>query len=610
MKNNKGIKNTTKSITSTTRPLSQLWESTTYIFKGVCYYYSLLIDFLFGNVNNIIMYNLLKVTIVFLTVVSFYTTFSGLRSNFFDTWTACIITLGVQGTLLALSLYIPIYQASHKHTNGKGILAFLKGHLIWIPMLCCLAVSSFFSYVSLSENVYSRIEDLNNEFKMKSLSNNIVVKLESEVYKQLQQVEANLSNTVDHLRTNSEKVMNENNVTANDITETEKQLKALEERLQKDLVRYERALENYARYQEAVATTVDKAKREINKQKAEEELKYIDEYEADKYTYETLVEKHKNTSSALGDITSLNTIINNILQTLDNIEKYNLYGIDLQTNDLNEMVQKLADNLQKINSLDIKISYLLETIQYKQQLEQYQVTLSESKQALLEANTVDDVKSIIFASPLNKYLVSPPVLTENTDIVPVDTFTILEEVYSFERLSDDGVNQVEKAVGYLTDNEFPFLAYISLSLAIFVDALVLIQGFCVTKSIEKSENMEETDKDELIYWLLRKQYTEYDHKTGKQVRMKMIDKFLSYCVPNENCTKIYLKVDEVRTNPQVSMLVSLLNQLGYLILNEDEMLILDPDLMVLYFQRQSLMVDTEYFCLKGKTYIQDQPEEE
>ena len=188
MKNSKGIKNTTNSITYSTKPLMQLWESTTYIFKGLCYYYSLLIDFLFGNITNIIMYNLLKVTIVFLTVVSFFTTFTGLKENFFDTWTAFFVTLGVQGTLMALSLYIPVYQSSLQNKSSKKSVN-IKKYLIWIPLICCLMVSSFFSYVSLSEKVYSKIEIINQEYEAKELFNNIIITTEKELYNQLNIVE-------------------------------------------------------------------------------------------------------------------------------------------------------------------------------------------------------------------------------------------------------------------------------------------------------------------------------------------------------------------------------------------------------------------------------------
>ena len=159
-------------------PIRGLWDTTTYIFKGLIYYYSLLVDFLFGNVTDVIMYNLLKVTIVFLTIVSFYTTFIGLSDHFYDPWAALFITVGVQGTLMALSLYVPIHQYKISLKEYKGLdrlFKEVKKYVIWIPLICCLAVSSFFSYVALSQKVYSQVEYINNEYKSKEIFNEILV---------------------------------------------------------------------------------------------------------------------------------------------------------------------------------------------------------------------------------------------------------------------------------------------------------------------------------------------------------------------------------------------------------------------------------------------------
>lgn len=582
----------------------ELWESIIYICRGVLYYYYLLIDFLFGNISNIVMYNLLKVTIVFLTVVSFSETFSGLKNNFFSPWTALLVTLGVQGTLMALSLYVPVLYTGYNKVKQKkvkiGIQERLKRYLIWIPLICCLTVSSFFSYVSISEKMYSKIEHINNEFKLKEILNNTFTDIDKSIHEHVSTAEENIANLTDTLGKEIVNFKSINTPTENTSNDIQEEIKDLEKYVNSNLDKYNRSIINYERYQEEVTTTVNRVKREVNQEKADLELAFIEEYENNKYKLDNLKDQLNLdlnvTAQALSE-SSKDILATQVEESLDTINSYNIYDIKLSVDNVEEFVADMGTKLDTLGLLNIKLSYLTELVNYKMDLQEYKANFDVERNTLIEDSDLNKVKELIFQAPFNKYITSP-INIDNVDIEPVNTFVLLEEVYNHERLTDSGTNQIEKAVGYLVNNSFPLLAYISIFMAFFIDGLILIQGFSVTKKVSKAEEMEDVDKEDFIFWMLRRSVYDFDPLTNKVKRMKVIDKFFTYCVPNENCSKIYLNIDAARANPEMSMMISLLNKLNYLILNEDDRLTLDTNLMVIYFQRTSAMVDVDYFYKK------------
>lgn len=104
--------------------------------------------------------NLLRIGVVFMSIVSFFTTANGMKSYIFvnDGTIAYAASAAIQGILLALSMYLPTYLQSiwerpgRENLNGKkgvgsGILRFFLCVFVILLTIVTLFCSSWFSYV-------------------------------------------------------------------------------------------------------------------------------------------------------------------------------------------------------------------------------------------------------------------------------------------------------------------------------------------------------------------------------------------------------------------------------------------------------------------------------
>lgn len=99
------------------------------------------------------MINLLRICTVFLAGVSFWATAQGMVEYVFqEEWQAYAASLAVQGLLLGLNFYLPVFLKLADGRWKKGILIVLTG----IILFC----SSWFSYVFIAGKVYRESWDL------------------------------------------------------------------------------------------------------------------------------------------------------------------------------------------------------------------------------------------------------------------------------------------------------------------------------------------------------------------------------------------------------------------------------------------------------------------
>ena len=99
------------------------------------------------------MINLLRICTVFLAGVSFWATAQGMVEYVFqEEWQAYAASLAVQGLLLGLNFYLPVFLKLVDGRWKKGILIVLTG----IILFC----SSWFSYVFIAGKVYRESWDL------------------------------------------------------------------------------------------------------------------------------------------------------------------------------------------------------------------------------------------------------------------------------------------------------------------------------------------------------------------------------------------------------------------------------------------------------------------
>lgn len=93
--------------------------------------------------------NLLRLCTVFLAAVSFWATAQGMKEYVFEEeWQAYAASMAIQGILLGLNFYLPVFLKLADELWKKGILIVLTG----IILFC----SSWFSYVYIAGKVYNQ----------------------------------------------------------------------------------------------------------------------------------------------------------------------------------------------------------------------------------------------------------------------------------------------------------------------------------------------------------------------------------------------------------------------------------------------------------------------